>query len=154
MTRPLVRISLIQLLAIMLIGCNMSRPDTLMAESDVQFIPLESDRRVFYETDAADIAPKIASYLAGSITKIERELSRPFVKAVRVYVFKNEEDFAAYTSVSKQEWGVMMSEKVYLSGIIRKAPDNHVKAILTHEMVHLYLQQRLGWDGFNIVLPI
>lgn len=156
MTRPLGRISLIQLFTIILLGCNMAQaqPGPLVTKSDVHFIPLKSDSRIFYESGAEDIALKIASYLPESIAKIEKELFRPFVKAVQVYVFRNEEDFAAYTGFSKQEWGVMMSEKVYLSGIVRKAPDNHVKAILTHELVHLYLQQKLGQDGFNIGLPI
>jgi hypothetical protein len=154
MTRAFVRISLIQLLTIVLLGCNMAQPSPLVPKSDVHFIPLKSDNRIFHETGAEDIALKIASYLPESIAKIEKELSRPFVRAVQVYVFRNEEDFAAYTGLSKQEWGVMMSEKVYLSGIVRKAPDDHVKAILTHELVHLYLQQRLGPHGFNIGLPI
>lgn len=154
MTRPLVRISLIQLLTIMLIGCNMAQPAPVAAKSDVHFIQLKSDSRIFYEPGAEDIALKIASYLPESIAKIGKGLFRPFLRAVQVHVFRNEEDFAAYTGVSKLEWGVMMSEKVYLSGIVRKAPDNHFKAILTHELVHLYLQQRLGWDGFNMVLPI
>ncbi|MEW6584160.1 MAG: basic secretory protein-like protein [Nitrospirota bacterium] len=126
----------------------------VLTGEDIHFVQLESDRRIFYQPGARDIALKVSAYLPGAISKIEKELSRPFMKAVRLYVFRSDEDFALHTGVSNQEWGVMMSEKVYLSGIIRKAPDDHIKAILTHELVHLYLLQRLGWDGFNMGLPI
>ena len=42
--------------------------------------------------------------------------------------------------------------KLFLSGELRKEPDR-IKRILTHELSHLHLGQRLGIYGYNAHLP-
>ena len=131
------------LIATMFIGCNMAQQGHQAGKSAGNFKPLESDSRVSYEPRAEDIARSVASFLPESIATIERELHGPFVKAVQVKIFESADNFAASTGVSKQEWGVMMSGTVYLSGVVKTAPGDHIKALLTHELVHLYFQQKL-----------
>lgn len=144
----------IYLIAITLFGCNMAQPTLQTRISNVHFILLESDTRISYEQHAEDIARSVASYLPESIAAVEKELHGPFVKAVQVKIFESDNHFAASTGVSKQEWGVMISGTVFLSGIVKTAPDDHIKALLTHELVHLYLQQRRGVSGPHTTLPM
>lgn len=144
----------IHLVAITLFSCNMAQPTFQARKSNVHFMPLVSDPRISYEPHAEDLASSVASYLPGSIATVERALQGPFVKAVQVKIFENADNFAASTGVSKQEWGVMTSGTVFLSGIVRTAPDDHIKALLTHELVHLYLQQRLVVTDRRPTLPM
>lgn len=142
MNRLVARISF-QLIAITLSGCNMAQQGHQAGKSAAHFKPLESDSRISYEPHAEDIARSVASFLPESIATVERELHGPFVKTVHVNIFESADNFAASTRVSKQEWGVMISGTVFLSGIVKTAPDDHIKALLTHELVHLYFQQKL-----------
>ncbi|MBI4720733.1 MAG: hypothetical protein HY770_05855 [Chitinivibrionia bacterium] len=144
----------IQLMAIVLFGCTMAQQSDQARKSNVQFMPMESDNRIYYEPRAENIARIVASYLPESIATVERELQRPFVKPVQVKIFESADSFAAVTDVSKQEWGVMISGTVFLSGLVKTAPDDHIKALLTHELVHLYLQQRLGVSERHPTLPM
>jgi hypothetical protein len=153
MNRLAARIS-VQLIAITLLGCNMAQQGHHTGRSADNFKTLEADSRISYEPHAEDIARSVASFLPESIATVERELHGPFVKAVQVKIFESADNFAASTGVSKQEWGVMMSGTVYLSGLVKTAPGDHIKALLAHELVHLYLQQRLVATKRHPTLPM
>lgn len=153
MKKRLARIP-IQLIVVMLIGCNMTQQAHDARKADVTFMPLEADSRISYEPHAEGIARSVASFLPESIATVERELHGTFVKDIQVKIFENADDFATITGVSKQEWGVMMSGSVYLSGRVKTAPDDHIKALLTHELVHLYFQQKLVAAKRSSTLPM
>lgn len=120
----------------------------------MDFMPLESDRRISFERQAEDTARIVASLLPESIVTIERAFDRPFAKPVSVKVFESDDSFATSTGATKREWGVMISGTVFLSGMVRTAPKDHLGALLRHELVHLYLEQRRGASGIHPRLPM
>jgi hypothetical protein len=132
-------------------GCGLLRSSVAALKSTADFVPMAADQRVLAEPGAEDVAVVVVADLAEAIATVEREQYRPFAKPVQVYVTRDEESFAAFTGVPKQARGAVII-KVFLSGGLRKEPDR-IKRILTHELSHLHLGQRLGIYGYNANLP-
>lgn len=132
-------------------GCGLLRSSVAALKSTAEFVPMGADQRVFAEPGAEDVAAVAAKDLSEAIATVERQQYRPFAKPVQVYVTRDEESFAAFTGVPKEVRGAVII-KVFLSGGLRKEPDR-IKRILTHELSHLHLGQRLGIYGYNANLP-
>ncbi len=122
-------------------------------KSTSDFHPLTAESRVLAEPGAEDLAKSVAEYLPEAIAAVEKAQYRPFAKPVAVYVCKSEDSFASHTGLPKEVRGALTT-KVFLSGkLMRPKFRETTRAILTHELSHLHLQQRLGIYGYNAKLP-
>jgi len=150
---PIYTTSLLLLLLMSISGCGLIRTGIASLKSTSNFHPLASDKRILAEPGAEDLAKLVAAYLPDAIKSVEKQQYRSFAKPVEVYVCASEDSFAAHTGISKQVRGVLTT-KVFLSGrLMRPEFRETTKAILTHELSHLHLQQRLGVYGYNAKLP-
>jgi len=138
-------------LAVNVAGCGLLRSSIAALKSTSDFTPVATEKRVFAEPGSEDVAVIVARDLPEAVATVEREQYRPFAKPVAVYVTRDEESFATFTGVPKEVRGAVII-KVFLSGGLRKEPDR-IKRILTHELSHLHLGQRLGIYGYNANLP-
>ncbi len=134
-------------------GCGLIKTGLASLKSTSNFHPLASDNRVLAEPGAEDLAKSVAEYLPEAINAVEKKQYRPFTKPVEVYVCNSEDSFAGQTGLSRQIRGALTT-KLFLSGkLIRPEFRGTTKAILTHELSHLHLQQRLGTYHYNADLP-
>ncbi len=134
-------------------GCTLFRAGAASLKSTSDFHPLASDKRVLAEPGAEDLAILASAYLPEAIAAVEREQHRPFVKPVEIYVCASEDSFAGHTGLPKQVRGALTT-KVFLSGrLMRPEFRETTKAILTHELSHLHLQQQLGVYRYGANLP-
>jgi hypothetical protein len=140
-------------LAVDLTGCGLLRTGIASLKSTSDFHPLETDNRVFAESGAEGLAGQVAGYLPDAIRTVEKEQYRDFTKQVTVYVCASEDSFAVHTGLSKHVRGALIT-KVFLSGRLKDPEFNEtLKAILTHELSHLHLQQQLGVYNYNTNIP-
>ncbi|WP_243374101.1 hypothetical protein [Geotalea sp. SG265] len=147
----LLHIVMMLALAAALSGCSLVRSGIASLKSTADFVPMAADGRVFAEPGSEDVAAIAAKELPEAIATVEREQYHLFAEPVQVYVTRDEESFASFTGVPKEVRGAVIL-KLFLSGGLRKEPDR-IKRILTHELSHLHLGQRLGIYGYNAALP-
>jgi len=122
-------------------------------KSTSDFHPLESDNRVLAESGAEDLAKQVAGYLPESVTTVEKEQYRAFAKPVEIFVCASGDSFVRHTGLSKRVRGAIIT-KLFLSGKLKDPEFNgSIKAILTHELSHLHLQQQLGVYDYNANVP-
>lgn len=147
------KISLLLFLTIIFSGCSLLRTGMASLKSTSDFHPLESDNRVFVEPGAEDLGKQVAQYLPEAISTVEKEQYRAFKKPIEIYVCASEDSFVSHTGLSKQVRGAIIT-KLFLSGKLKKPESNETtKAILTHELSHLHLQQHLGIYNYNANVP-
>ena len=151
MSRLLIIVAMLALVADLSV-CGLMRSGIASLKSTDDFISMSVDQRVFAEPGAEDVATVVAKNLPEAIAKVEKEQYQPFAGPVAVYVTRDEESFATFTGVAKEVRGAVIL-KIFLSGGLRKEPER-IKRILTHELSHLHLGQRLGMVyGYNATLP-
>ncbi len=145
--------SLLLLLLLGCSGCTLLRAGVASLKSTSDFRPLTADSRVLAEPGAEGLAKSVAEYLPEAIAAVEKAQYRPFAKRVEVYVCASKDSFASHTGVSKEIRGALTT-KVFLSGkLMRPEFRETTKAILTHELSHLHLQQKLGLYHYGANLP-
>ena len=149
----ILKITLLLVVTISFAGCSLLRTGIASMKSTSEFHPLEADKRLLAEPGAEDLAKQVAAYLPEAVRTIEKEQYRDFVKPIEIYVCTSEESFASHTGLSKQVRGAIIT-KLWLSGKLKKPEfNNTTKAILTHELSHLHLQQQLGVYEYNAKIP-
>ncbi len=140
-------------LLIIVSGCNLIKTGLASLKSTSDFHLLASDTRILVEPGAEELAKSVAEYLPEAIAAVEKKQYRSFAKPVAIYVCASEDSFASHTGLSKQIRGALTT-KLFLSGKLER-PEfrGTTKAILTHELSHLHLQQQLGVYRYSANLP-
>ncbi len=139
--------------AITFSGCSQLRAGYASLRSTSYFHPIETDSRVLAEPGAEDLARQAAGFLSDAVAVVEKWQYRDFVKPVEIFVCASEDSFVRQTGMSKQVRGAIVT-KLFLSGRLKDPQFNgSTKAILTHELSHLHLQQQLGAYHYNANLP-
>jgi hypothetical protein len=152
-TNQVLALGILLFLTVNLTGCGLLRTGIASLKSTSDFHPLEIDNRVLAESGAGDLARQVAGYLPDAIRTVEKEQYRDFTKQVIVYVCASEDSFAGHTGLPKRVRGALIT-KVFLSGRLKDPEFNQtLKAILTHELSHLNLQQQLGVYNYNANIP-
>jgi len=152
-TNQVLALGILLFLTVNLTGCGLLRTGIASLKSTSDFHPLEIDNRVLAESGADELARQVAGYLPDAIRTVENEQYRDFTKQVIVYVCSSEDSFAGHTGLPKRVRGALIT-KVFLSGRLKDPEFNQtLKAILTHELSHLNLQQQLGVYNYNANIP-
>ncbi len=140
-------------MAITFSGCSLFRTGYASLTSTSDFHPIERDSRVLAEPGAEDLARQAAGFLPEAVSAVEKWQYRDFVKPVEIFVCASEDSFARHTGLSRQVRGALVT-KLFLSGRLKDPQFNgSTKAILTHELSHLHIQQQLGVYHYNANLP-
>jgi hypothetical protein len=131
-------------------GTALAWPTTRHMISGLWNIPdrlptLPANSQVHYQPGAEDFARDVAALLPDAITRVEAVHSRPFAHPVTVGVYATPEAYAAANGLgSAVPVGVTFAGRVNLSPKLFWPQHQRLRAILTHELSHAYIQ---GWIG-------
>ncbi|MBU1054616.1 MAG: hypothetical protein KKC46_12450 [Proteobacteria bacterium] len=140
---------IILFLSISLISCGQIGA---FFKSTDHFIQLESDKRIFCESDALDIALQVAQNLENSIKIVEENQYGPFNKPILIYVCGTKENFAKFTGLNQKIKAAVFNEKTFLSASLREQPER-IQTLTTHELSHLLFIQQIGTSKYVHNIP-
>jgi len=127
---------------------------TAVLRSRSHFMPCDSNSNVLYEPGMEGPAALVAAALPSAVTRVEAQQHLPIAKPFRIYVCSTQESFNAYMGAppGATARGVKVLNDIFLapSAFSSWRGDTH-GSVLTHELSHLHLYQRLGhrrslWD--------
>jgi len=136
------------------LALSRSSVGTAVLKSRSHFIPSDANPTVLYEPGMEGPAALVAAALPSAVTRVEAQQCLPLAEPFRIYVCSTQESFNAYMGAppGATARGVKVLNDIFLapSAFSSWRGDTH-GAVLTHELSHLHLYQRLGhrrslWD--------
>jgi len=114
--------------------------------------PLASDRRVWVEPGFEAYGARVAEALPDAIAKVEAAHYLPFVRPPRVHVCGSHACFKRYVLTPKLSAAVIPDNRLILSPNLDGREKHRLPILLTHELAHLHLGQRIG--HYHSTLPV
>ena len=110
-----------------------------------EFQQINTTQKIFYETEAKDIAVLVSKSLPISIDLITKEQYVDFkdIEFVKIYIFSSKEHYANFSRSTPKARGSATKNEIYISSIIRKRIET-LSPILIHELSHVHLRQYIG----------
>jgi len=137
-----IRSLLFMVVATILAGCSATKAVIAMHRSTDDFHTLASDSRVKYEAGGEGIARIIAAQLDQAIHIVETKQYGKFARPVIVYVPATTDRFAEFCA-SPRRGGCVLNGRLFISPKKQNTPAR-LPRVLTHELSHLQMEQRLG----------
>jgi len=136
----------------LLSGCAMtvSHPRALLPLEN--FIPLPGDSRIQVEPGFEAYGERVARALPAAIARVEAAHYLPFARPPRVYVCGSDDCFRRYVLTPKLSAAVVPDNRLILSPNLDGREKHRLSALLTHELAHLHLGQRIG--HYHSTLPV
>lgn len=136
----------------MLPGCalTVSNPRALMPIDS--FVPLHGDGRVWVEAGFEDYGERVAAVLPDAIARVEAAHYLPFARTPRVYVCGSADCFNRYVLTPRLSAAVVPDNRLILSPHLDGRERHRLPLLLTHELAHLHLGQRIG--HYHSSLPV
>jgi len=122
------------------------------SKSTSHFVPDGRESRVLYEPGSEPLARVVSVALPQAVRTIEEQQYRPFSAPVRVYVCATLDSFEAYCPGARSAAGCVINKRLFLSPKLEATPER-VPRIVTHELSHLHLQQRVGAIQLHLAAP-
>jgi hypothetical protein len=110
--------------------------------STAQFRAWPSDARVRYEPGAEALAAEVAKALPAAIHTVEERQYQAFKDTPTVYVCASVASYASY-GPDAQSGGHVLNGRLFISPKPANTAER-VPRVLTHELSHLHMEQRLG----------
>lgn len=120
--------------------------------SKADFTQCTADPRIWCEPGAEALGAVIAPKLPAAVSRNEQAFGMPYSAAIRVNVYASDESFSRYSVAGPQAAGVVTFGEAHIAAKMKDWEPARVSAILTHEMAHLHLIQRIG-TAANARLP-
>jgi hypothetical protein len=133
-------------------GCALTVSDPRALQPIDSFAPLASDSRVWVEPGYEDYGERVSAALPAAIAQVEAAHYLPFVHTPRVYVCGSDDCFGRYVLTPKLSAAVIPDNRLILSPNLNGRESRRLPALLTHELAHLHLGQRIG--HYHSTLPI
>lgn len=133
-------------------GCalTVSHPRALVPFES--FAPLAEDSRVWVEPGFEAYGARVAAALPEAIAKVEAAHYLPFARTPRVHVCGSADCFRRYVLTPKLSAVVIPDNRLILSPNLDGREKHRLPALLTHELAHLHLGQRIG--HYHPTLPV
>lgn len=133
-------------------GCalTVSNPRALLPINS--FVPLASDARVWVEPGFENYGERVAATLPDAIARVEAAHYLPFARPPRVHVCGSDACFKRYVLTPKLSAAVIPDNRLILSPNLDGREKHRLPALLTHELAHLHLGQRIG--HYHSTLPV
>jgi hypothetical protein len=116
------------------------------------FLIFDADNRVRYEPGAEQLAATVAQFLPDALAMIEQAQFRPFAKPVTIYVCASTATFERYGYGVAGAGGFVLRGRLFVSPKPQNTAER-LPRLLTHELSHLHLEQRLGMVRFARNVP-
>lgn len=133
-------------------GCalTVSNPRALLPIDS--FVPMASDARVWIEPGFEAYGERVTSVLPAAIAQVEAAHYQPFSIAPRVYVCGSADCFKRYVLIPRLSAAVVPDNRLILSPNLNGRESHRLSSLLTHELAHLHLGQRIG--HYHSSLPV
>lgn len=131
------------LFAVLLAGCA-APGDRLADAQGMGFVAYASDARIWLEPGAESYAERVRAELDLAISRVERLHGLPFRSPPTVYVCATEACFTRLVRTPGLIAAVVADNRLVLSPRLHGREAHRLPGILTHELSHLHLGQRLG----------
>jgi hypothetical protein len=116
------------------------------------FVPLPVDSRIQVESGFEAYGERVARALPQAIAGVEAAHYLPFARPPRVYVCGSDACFKRYVMTPKLSAAVVPDNRLILSPNLDGKESPRLPALLTHELAHLHLGQRIG--HYHSTLPV
>lgn len=133
-------------------GCALTVSNPHAVQPVDGFVPLASDPRVWVEPGYEAYGARVAAALPAAIAKVEAAHYLPFLYPPRVYVCGSEDCFHRYVMTPRLSAAVIPDNRLILSPNLDGRESSRLPALLTHELAHLHLGQRIG--HYHSTLPV
>lgn len=133
-------------------GCALTVSDPRALRPIDSFVPLASDPRVWVEPGYEAYGARVAALLPAAIAQVEAAHYLPFARPPRVHVCGSDDCFKRYVLTPKLSAAVVPDNRLILSPNLDGKESYRLPALLTHELAHLHLGQRIG--HYHSTLPI
>jgi hypothetical protein len=133
-------------------GCALTVSDPRALQPVDSFVPLASDARVWIEPGYEAYGARVAAALPAAIAQVEAAHYLPFAKPPRVYVCGSDACFKRYVLTPRLSAAVIPDNRLILSPNLNGRESRRLSALLTHELAHLHLGQRIG--HYHPTMPI
>lgn len=136
----------------LLAGCALTVSDPRALVPFDSFVPLAADARVWVEPGYEAYGARVAAALPAAIARVEAAHYLPFAHPPRVHVCGSEACFQRYVLTPKLSAAVVPDNRLILSPNLDGKESHRLSALLTHELAHLHLGQRIG--HYHATLPV
>jgi hypothetical protein len=133
-------------------GCALTVSDPRALTPIDSFAPLAGDPRVWVEPGFEAYGARVAAALPDAIARVEAAHYLPFSRPPRVYVCGTDACFKRYVLTPKLSAAVVPDNRLILSPNLDGRESHRLPALLTHELAHLHLGQRIG--HYHSTLPV
>jgi hypothetical protein len=133
-------------------GCALTVSDPRALRPLDSFVQLPGDPRVWVEPGYEAYGARVAAALPAAIAKVEAAHYLPFLRPPRVFVCGSEDCFNRYVMTPGLSAAVVPDNRLILSPNLDGREKQRMPALLTHELAHLHLGQRIG--HYNSTLPV
>lgn len=134
------------LLVLMLAGAGCATPSAQRPgqPGKAPFEILAADPRVLHEAGAAELAERVAQWMPQAVRQVETFHYRAFAQPVTVHVCGSDACFAEHVASKNVSGATVPDNRVFLSPRLFDREAHRLPMILTHELSHLHLGQRIG----------
>lgn len=146
------KIAVLAVVLAVLQGCALTVSDPRARAPVDRFAQSSADPRVWVEPGFAAYGARVAAALPAAIAAVEAAHYRPFARAPRVYVCGSQDCFTRYVMTPKLSAAVVPDNRLILSPNLDSREKQRLSALLTHELAHLHLGQRIG--HYHSTLPV
>jgi hypothetical protein len=136
----------------MLSGCALTVSSPRALKPIDSFAPLASDPRVWVEPGYETYGARVAEALPAAIARVEAAHYLAFARPPRVHVCGSDACFRRYVLTPKLSAAVIPDNRLILSPNLDGRESERLPALLTHELAHLHLGQRIG--HYHSSLPV
>lgn len=136
----------------LLSGCALTVSHPRALHPLENFVPLAADSRVQVEPGFEAYGERVAAALPDAIAKVEAAHYLPFARSPRVYVCGSDACFKHHVLTPRLSAAVIPDNRLILSPNLDGREKHRLSALLTHELAHLHLGQRIG--HYHSTLPV
>lgn len=134
-------------------GCALIVSDPRARQPMTGFVALDGAPQVWVEPGFTAYGERVAQVLPRAIAAVERAHDLPFVSPPRIYVCGTDACFARHVRTPGLSAAVVPDNRLVLSpNLDRPRERERLEGLLTHELAHLHLGQRIG--HYHPTLPI
>lgn len=133
-------------------GCALTVSDPRALRPIDSFAPLAGDARVWVEPGHEDYGARVAAALPAAIARVEAAHYLSFAQPPRVYVCGSDTCFKRYVLTPRLSAAVVPDNRLILSPNLNRCERQRLAALLTHELAHLHLGQRVG--HYHSTMPV
>jgi hypothetical protein len=151
-TRGLLQGVFLAAVCMLLAGCGLTVSHSRALLPLENFVALAGDSRIRVEPGSEAFGEQVAQALPQAIAAVEAAHYLPFARPPRVYVCGTEDCFKRYVLTPRLAAAVVPDNRLILSPTLGGREKHRLSALLTHELAHLHLGQRIG--HYHSTLPV